>query len=261
MKTKLVRENINFERGRDPKAALGVGMINRIPHLLLKADLESGYGFNGKPGAIRNIEIVGPVRIQINFHYRVQIKNLETDKIISGEKYAKLLAEQAGVWDLFGNFYNVHHSSYEFYYTLLPEYANILQKGAVYDYSDINESLNFERGQDPKKSMGIGHQAQIEKLAREIDWDWTPDQSDEEYAMSASEEVIDVVHFLVEWDKNIYIKVSKLINRTPIKKGYPPYFAVNNIGEPYHHDPEFFNTPEEALANEEKFLKEYDAKY
>jgi len=41
-------------------------------------------------------------------------------------------------------------------------------------FPDIQESLNFERGLEPKKSMGIGKSKLDRQIIEKIDWDFNP---------------------------------------------------------------------------------------
>lgn len=159
---KFVREYIEFERGINPKTALGIGQVANIPKILLQQDLKSGYGIDGLPGSIRDIKTTKD-RVHIRFWYDHKIRNLETGKLISKEKYAKKLAEDSGIWNLFKNFYHAHGISYEFYYTLKDEYKGMLPQNQEYDYDNMNETLDFERGKDPKSALDIGRESLIKK--------------------------------------------------------------------------------------------------
>lgn len=255
MRAQFIYENLDFERGINPKVALGIGQIANIPKILLKQDLKSGYGVSGLSGTIRDIQTTKN-RILMRFWHGYKIRNLETNKIISKEKYAKKLAEDAGIWNLFQNFYHAHKTSWEFYFTLKDEYKDMLPQNRSYDYdnmndsfilfNNMNEALDFEREGSPLDKIGIGKKALMQKKAMEIDWDWTP-------GPHQKEEVLDVIHYPVPEDNGLYIKVSKISD----PGGSPTFVAVNNIGEPYHADASFYDTPEEALDREKKFIDEW----
>ena len=197
---KPLEESLNFERGRDPYKAMGIGQVVNIPKILLKQDLISGYGVDGIPGSIRDIQTTKN-RILIRFHHKNRIKNLETNKIISKEKYAKKLAEDAGIWDLFSNFYHAHKIAYEFYYTLKDEYKGMLRQNQYYNYDNMNESLEFERGIDPYKAMSIGKEATFRKIKEMMLKDgWTPPDDDLENMLGWAVEYrhVDLVKFLLD---------------------------------------------------------------
>lgn len=241
-------ESVNFERGRDPLAAMGLGQIARIPLLILKADLESGYGIDGFPGTIYNVKVIGPRRFQINFNTE-RIKNLSTNKTISKPNYANLLVSNIGMDKLITNVNHAHGTGISWIFTLDPKYANVMPR-ETFDYHDLGdeyplkESLRFERGKEPYDSLDIGKKALLKKKANEIDWDWYPE---------GEEEIIDIIHYPLPEDPDLYIKLTRLAS----SDGNLLYRTVNNIGEPYNFDPELFNTPEKALAAEKKFLDQY----
>ena len=114
----------------------------------------------------------------------------------------------------------------------------------------IYENINFERGNDPKEAMGIGKAGK----ASQIDWDWHPSWDNK---LTGKEKFIDIFSFPNEFIPNLYIKVAKIWDL----EGRTFYYAMNNIGEPYNGDPEYFDTPEEALADHKIYLKNYFEDY
>jgi hypothetical protein len=245
-------ESVNFERGRDPLAAMGLGQIARIPLLILKADLESGYGIDGFPGTIGNVKVIGPRRFQIRF-YSVRIKNLSTNKTISKPNYAKLLVSNIGIDKLITNVNHAYGTGNSWIFTLDPKYANVMPR-KTFDYDDLGdedplkESLRFERGKEPYDALDIGKKALLKKKANEIEWDWYPDPEELE-----KEEVIDIRQY-----KGFNTKIAKIEDRDfDPEYNDETYYAVSDTGEPYFVEPTFYKDPENAWHYERKLLDEY----
>lgn len=257
-KLELVSESLEFERGKDPLSAMGLGKVSRIPLLILKADLTSGYGIGGFPGTIHTIQVIGPRRFQINFSHD-RIKNLSTNKSISKPEYAKLLVREIGMDNLITNIVHAHGTGQSWIFTLDPKYANVIPR-ETYDYDDLGdedplkESLEFERGKDPYDALDVGRKALLRKKANEIEWDWYPDPEELE-----SEEVIDIRQY-----KGFNTKIAKIedsdsyrINPDGSAERKWAYYAVSDTGEPYFEDPTFYEDPENAWHYERQFLDEY----
>jgi len=123
-----------------------------------------------------------------------------------------------------------------------------MQKEEFYDFileklqaKFVYESLDFERGLEPKKAMGIGKRAYINKLDKETDWGY-------KVPSDFREDIWDILKY-----NNHLIKIS---NITDIR-GISSYISLNDTGEPYNNPP-FYDTPEEALGWEQKYLDQYD---
>jgi len=161
-------ESMDFERGLSPKAVLGIGQIVNLPKVFFDQDRISGYGTDGTPGTIWRIETTVN-RILVKFEHDT-IRNLETNKMIAKPKYAQLLADNAGIMNLFQNFYHANKTSHQYYYSLKDEHKGLLPKKMTF-YPDgtseptkVYESLRFERGKDPKDALGIG-QKEVDRLS------------------------------------------------------------------------------------------------
>ena len=156
---RAIQENMEFERGKDPLSTMGLGQVSKIPLLILKADLQSGYGIDGFPGTIHTIQVIGPRRFQINFSHD-RIKNLSTNKSISKPSYAEFLVSEIGIEKFITNMVHAHGTGQSWIFTLHPKYANAIPR-ETYDYDDLGDDdplkeSNFERGKEPKRAMGIG---------------------------------------------------------------------------------------------------------
>jgi len=132
MKAKFVYENMEFERGQDPKDAMGIGSdLFRYTKILDK--FAEKWGFKESHGMtnyhkkwIRNPEDVITIRKSKRSPSGVSIAFISQDNyiILSEKKYLQRIKEESFWKNLYG-----------------PK---------------ILESMEFERGQDPKDAMGIG---------------------------------------------------------------------------------------------------------
>jgi hypothetical protein len=102
----------------------------------------------------------------------------------------------------------------------------------------IKESMNFERGMSPKDVMEIGTEAQKKKLDRETDWGF-----EFSHAFNTS-----------AWDIQVYGGFVQVTG----SDGISYYAALNDTGEPYADTPELYNTPEEVLDWEKKYMDQYN---
>lgn len=252
----IANESMDFERGRDPKASLGIGTVSQIPKKLLLADLDGEYVLEDFPGAIHNIEIIGPRRFMIRLHHPSygKIRNTETNNIISRKKYAEHLVDKIGITPLITNVNHEHGSGNNWIFTLPEEYKNVLPRGEIYDFDSLEndplkESLEFERGKDPYKALDIGEKALLKKKANEIGWDWYPETQEEQLR----EEVLDILDY-----KGFKIKIARIedYDSDLYEKGEDIY-AVSDTGEGYADAPTFYDNEEEALKYEKSWLDEY----
>ena len=107
---------------------------------------------------------------------------------------------------------------------------------------NMKESQNFERGLDPKESMTIGREARIKKLDQETDWGF-------EISHAFQVRIWDIIKY-----EGFLIKISQLMG----SDGIAYYMALNDTGEPYNNTPPMYDTPEEALDWEKKYIDQYN---
>jgi hypothetical protein len=147
MKAKRVYENIDFQRGRDPKSSMGIGIdpknqeqfipfiIDRMPEIL---------GVNRIP-----IDILGTRNQYLNPSYYTKVE-LGVRNILD----QKLPGEPIDIG-------GIPKLGYEFW----GELVNALRAaGFKHRYQPDNksfESLEFERGKDPKRSLKVGRYASV----------------------------------------------------------------------------------------------------
>lgn len=123
-----------------------------------------------------------------------------------------------------------------------PEAALDGIKRRIDDRVKIKESQNFERGLTPKESMNIGSEALKKKLDNETDWGF-------EFLKSFQIKTWDIIEY-----EGFLIKIVQLKG----SDGISYYAALNNTGEPYNNTPAVYDTPEEALDWEQKYIDQYN---
>ena len=152
MKARFVFENIRFERGMDPKRAMGVGIKEYIKSLL--------WGFSGQ--------------------FIDQILDDETLEIISYKGFTILLRKETNIPGV-----TVHNpwNSDDIWIAMAntrPEIPirdasprsrapgktkalNNVKRQINYHLkkAGVSESVNFERGKDPKEAMGVGIESRL----------------------------------------------------------------------------------------------------
>ena len=106
----------------------------------------------------------------------------------------------------------------------------------------VRENINFERGLEPKVSMGVGKEAQKRKLDQETDWGF-------EFSHAFKVRTYDIVEY-----RDLLIKIVQVMG----SDGIAHYAALNNLGEPYNDTPAMYDTPEEALYWEQKYIDQYN---
>lgn len=151
---KIVREYIEFERGKDPKETMAIGHID-WPNLqagdIIQATTLVGISGNGSIVSSANWDRISTGEYILITH----IKRHPDGKALSidGEKSMDLESFQRG-------YYN---EEVYFWGTIrrLKTRFRILQR------NEINEALEFERGKSPKSSIGIGLKSQIENYLEE----------------------------------------------------------------------------------------------
>lgn len=131
---KLVRENINFERGQKPSQAMDIGLGKHAEKIILTDKLVSQYGFWMTDEITYDGLLIGVAK-----EWRDQAGNyviLSGDDDFGETDYAWLI-DPAGSQDF-------------------PHVYSLINRNIMNSYFSLKESVNFERGQDPRKSMNIG---------------------------------------------------------------------------------------------------------
>ena len=148
-KENQVHMRAKFVRGLDPKISMGVGTLHNMGREIKEADLNSGYGFEGNPGAIKRI-FTKRSRLCLEFYYGGLEK--PNGKQMHRKPYAELLMAQTGLDKFFSSPYIDYKARTYIWFPILPEHADKFPK----DKDLLAESVKFERGRDPKTAMGVG---------------------------------------------------------------------------------------------------------
>ena len=168
---KIVRENINFERGLDPKKAIGIGkywaktkgeiakeifnaceirakkFINDVHKEAKKAGYADSFDYAQK---IYQEEEDESLKKIYKVEDKIEILTAEIKKIL--QEYP-IMKDRSLEIDL-SNFFVVGEPPPGTMLTIIEDALD----------PRLNESVYFERGMDPKKSMGIGQEAAKQKL-------------------------------------------------------------------------------------------------
>jgi hypothetical protein len=143
---KLVREHINFQRGLDPKSAMGIGPkalikkwfddLNIPPEkYVINPDLSIDYKYDLD---LRNTQITSlPDNLAVNGS--LDLRNIQITSLPDN------LTVKGSLW--------LNNTKI----TSLPD--NLTVKGEIIGFEPkviVKESLEFQRGLDPKKAMNIG---------------------------------------------------------------------------------------------------------
>ena len=162
---RLVRENINFERGLDPKASMGIG---KASNPLIITSVEEEYWDGGRVQSNEDVEKADQNTWMNSIDDPVEIDYLFNNwaKVIDpfyGFWYQDPDDEEEYIWahpsELEGEW--IEWSGNKYY---IPK-TNIFKK-----IGEVVESVNFERGLDPKDSLKIGHyhNRMLEKAREEL---------------------------------------------------------------------------------------------
>ena len=227
MRGRLVNEGYNFERGLDPKKSMDIGKAKTDREKMESIDwaFDPFFFNNLSPFQFKIEEFIEDYRgfpIVIFSQERVNDKIFRASSSIdvdyTGECTSKNLALRM----------------------IKVRINRAIETRGWTRKLKINENSNFERGQDPKRAMGIDR---ISKLNKEIEWSW-------DVPKGFQEDIWEIVEY-----KGYYIKVSKLT--WTAGGGTSCYIAVNDIGEPYVDVPINFPTPEQALDKEKNEIDHY----
>jgi hypothetical protein len=174
MKARLVSEAIDFQRGIDPKDKMGIGKVAKINQILENPDEVEDLIITIDQALFSAMEIYLPEDKKreiarmwledvegINDWSFKSITQGEEDEEVYGENDDWIPIEEE-VDSLVRRGWKLLHLEDNF----------DLKEAILYKEENVNESVSFERGENPKKSMGLG------KYAPEIitvpDWDGNP---------------------------------------------------------------------------------------
>ena len=240
---KGLKESLDFERGLDPKDAMGIGKTSEQKIIeMLREDEKDLSVFFGIKIQEENWLMETPHHgycIEFNLAYGKSLKK--------PEEYAKKLLKKVGLFDfVYPQKVRVQNIQLAPMFRIKEEFKKFFPEG---DYNVIDlredgllESLDFERGLDPKESMTIGTKAQKNKLDKETDWGF-------EFSHAFRVRTYDIIEY-----EGFLIKIVQVMG----SDGVAYYATLNNTGEPYNNTPPLYNTPEEALDWEQKYIDQYN---
>ena len=125
---KLVSETLNeihFNRGMDPKTAMGIGTLSNMGREIQEADLNSGYTLDGSPGIIRRV-YTKRSRLCLELYYGKLSK--PNGKMMHRKPYAELLMAQTGLDKYFSYPYIDYDNRTYIWFPILPEYVDKFPK-------------------------------------------------------------------------------------------------------------------------------------
>jgi hypothetical protein len=223
LKAKFINEVLNFERGINPKDSMDIG--NKSAR-----KLQEFYDFIKE----KNIFRIGEITKQPSFTF------FYTPIASTPGFYVKsIISKDPNEEDKF----TYHSYNEDDRFLGSRDFKNLAElKSILKSRLGILESINFERGLEPKESMGIGTEAQKKKIDKETDWGF-------EFSHAFQVRTYDIIKY-----EGFLIKIVQVMG----SDGIAYYATLNNTGEPYNNTPPLYNTPEEALDWEKKYIDQYN---
>ena len=166
-KAKFVYENLEFERGSDPKRSLGIGKSgNPLQVISLGVEMLVHPGDDGKPDRRRKRV---PIIQRVNDHVADGILKKMEKNIPDGQmprhlsQYKFYIKPKAGetswanIEDVAGNYIQLIRNGEIYDLTDLDPYKKV----ETWNEDPLHEKLDFERGINPKKTMEIGRLSEL----------------------------------------------------------------------------------------------------
>lgn len=138
MRAIKIYEVLSFERGKDPKTAMGIGQVQILADLWKKFEKE--YGSN-----LANLQKNPDGSFLRVYAGKGVMKCFDKVKKIFGTKWFK--------WS--ENFTDLPHV----YFKIKPEFEDIFNKAYTLIINSTNESVSFQREKEPYKNLEIGKYA------------------------------------------------------------------------------------------------------
>ena len=172
MKVKFIYENINFERGQDPKSSIGIGHAKLYPSKTLFKRIYKYWEKVPETGWPKEFEELTPIIWSIKepkFNVILKINNK-----LEENSYTFYLTED-GVVMFYDHYIDTNegqrkYKEKEYYIEDFIHFIRILQSNHT-QIINVKESLDFERGKDPRQAMDLGFlypiKKQVEKLNQE----------------------------------------------------------------------------------------------
>jgi hypothetical protein len=139
MRAIKIYEVLSFERGKDPKTAMGIGQVQILADLWKKFEKE--YGQN-----LANLQKTDKGTF-------LRVNSMRGGVLKCFEKIKKIFGTKWFVWN--ENLTNIPHV----FFKIKPEFEDIFNKAYTLVINSTNESVNFQRDSNPHKSLEIGKYA------------------------------------------------------------------------------------------------------
>jgi hypothetical protein len=152
MKARHVYENLDFERGQDPKDALGIGLRREIKEKLARIMREeelTGISYVEQEG-IPKLLLRGPGDV-FGFMFRKALDVYGLRKYLNYPKYKER-----------PKLTSPNDEDKFLYYAIKPEYKELFSGIDLY-WRNLDENLYFQKYGDPKTSLGIGTTEMIKR--------------------------------------------------------------------------------------------------
>jgi len=162
VKARYVFENVNFQRGVDPLGAMGLGGLSfdtLQPGAILRS--KKSFGVTKSTGVIGGYHSSALSIAKMDWLLVTDVRDQgDGKKNISWKRYHH--SSETKVYDQREKFKESGSKGLEWYGVRAGFFDNITKR--KFDYRldiiepgfPVNESINFERGQDPKRAMRIG---------------------------------------------------------------------------------------------------------
>lgn len=157
MKAQFVYENMDFDRGQDPKKVIGVGLVSKIMNGIQELKKKGYSNFD------TYYDDEGAKDLYLEIHFGSVSGKTENEMKEDVEKAfpGMLEYEMARVWKLF--------------YKIKRKYGFYFEEALYNIHHGISESLEFKRGKDPYDSLKIGrNHTEVARVKEIVDGNGKP---------------------------------------------------------------------------------------
>jgi hypothetical protein len=167
-----INENISFKRGQTVRSALDLGLVKELRERFLKLAANPAIGRTSDWGAkkgVRSVDIslgtFGRDQWSIRVNYDIRHGWNRVDNAVK-----RNIGEEFFEWPSSPGSEEIGYR----FYGIKPQYIESF-KEALWGGEEMTESIDFERGKDPKEAMGIGKKYLDQQKMRELpflDYPW-----------------------------------------------------------------------------------------
>jgi hypothetical protein len=212
----FVKESVNFERGQDPKRAMDIGKIHNAAWILNDLFFTQQFGESDVEGYRAEISSKDNEDTRVPTYFIKYMEGPMEGQTSRAEKFEELLGQWWGM-------------------------AKTKRK--------MHEDINFERGLEPKKAMGIGLTVWEKRIIEETDW-----HEDLEGVL----QVADIIKVIPDYMDSPIVIIKLQPNKFAV--GQEPYLGISKFART-----ELVETPEIAehdakIDIENHYIRERDLK-